>query len=76
MSQRAIARVVVFAKASSKRLARTKDTSDPSWRWHHKMLREIYAMLSKNTHYVDKTLDDKALMVARNATRWQQMLVK
>ena len=42
----------------------------------HKMLRTIYAMLSKNTHYVDKIVDYEALMVARNAPRWLQMLVK
>ena len=42
----------------------------------NKMLRTIYAMLSKNTHYVDKTVDYEALMVARNAPRWLQMLVK
>lgn len=42
----------------------------------HKMLCTIYAMLSKNTHYVDKTVDYEALMVARNAPRWLQMLVK
>ena len=42
----------------------------------HKMLRTIYAMLSKNTRYVDKTVDYEALMVARNAPRWLQMLVK
>lgn len=42
----------------------------------HKMLRTIYAMLSKKTHYIDKTVDYEALMVARNAPRWLQMLVK
>ena len=42
----------------------------------HKMLRTIYAMLSKKTHYVDKTVDYEALMVARNAPRWLLMLVK
>jgi transposase len=42
----------------------------------HKMLRTIYAILSKKTHYVDKTVDYEALMVARNAPRWLQMLVK
>lgn len=42
----------------------------------HKMLRTIYAMLSKNTHYVDKTVDYEALMVARNAPRWLKMLAK
>jgi transposase len=42
----------------------------------HKMLRTIYAMLSKKTHYVDKTVDYEAMMVARNAPRWLQMLVK
>ena len=36
----------------------------------------VYAMLSKKTHYVDKTVDYEALMVARNAPRWLQMLVK
>ena len=42
----------------------------------HKMLCMIYAMLGKNTHYVDKTVDYEALMVARNAPRWLQMLLK
>lgn len=42
----------------------------------HKMLRTIYAMLSKKTPYVDKSVDYEALMVARNAPRWLQMLVK
>ena len=46
----------------------------------HKMLRTIYAMLSKNTHYVDKAVDDEALMVAQmvmcHAPRWRHMLVK
>ncbi|MDD5029438.1 MAG: IS110 family transposase [Rhodoferax sp.] len=42
----------------------------------HKMLRIIYAMLSKQTHYKDKSVDYEALMVARNAPRWLQMLVK
>jgi transposase len=42
----------------------------------HKMLRTIYAMLSKQTHYVDKTVDYEALMVAKNAPRWLQMLAK
>jgi transposase len=40
------------------------------------LLRTIYAMLSKNTHYVDKTVDYEVLMVAHNAPRWLQMLVK
>ena len=42
----------------------------------HKMMRTIYAMLSKKTHYVDKPVDYEALIVARNAPRWLQMLVK
>lgn len=42
----------------------------------HKMLRTIYAMLAKNTYYVDKTVDYEALMVARNAPRWMQNLEK
>lgn len=41
-----------------------------------KMLRKIYASLSKKTHCVDKAVDYEALMVARNALRWIQMLVK
>jgi transposase len=35
-----------------------------------------HKMLRKNIHYVDKTVDYEALMVARNAPRWLQMLVK
>ena len=42
----------------------------------HKMLRIIYAMLSKQTHYEYKSVDYEALMVACNAPRWWQMLVK
>ncbi|MGS0757040.1 IS110 family transposase, partial [Roseateles sp. GG27B] len=42
----------------------------------HKMLRTIYAVLSKGRPYEDKTVDYEALMVARNAPRWLQMLVK
>lgn len=42
----------------------------------HKILRTIYAMLSKQTFYVDKTVDYEALMVARNAPRWIKMLGK
>jgi transposase len=42
----------------------------------HKMLRTIYAMLSKKTHYVDQAVDYERLMVARNAPRWMKMLVK
>jgi len=32
-----------------------------------KMLRIIFAMLSKQTHYVETVVDYEALMVARNA---------
>jgi hypothetical protein len=39
------------------------------------MLRIICAMLSKQTHYKDKSVDCEALMVARNAPRWLQMLI-
>jgi len=42
----------------------------------HKMLRIIYAVLSKQKPYEDKSVDYEALMVARNAPRWLQMLVK
>ena len=42
----------------------------------HKMLRIIYAMLSKHAHYMDRSVDYEALIVAPNAPRWLQMLVK
>ena len=42
----------------------------------HKMLRIIYAMLSKQTPYRDSTIDYEALTVARNAPRWLRMLRK
>jgi len=42
----------------------------------HKMLRTIFAMLGTGTHYQDKTVDDEALSVARNAPRWIEMLRK
>jgi hypothetical protein len=42
----------------------------------HKMLRTICAMLTRSTHYVDKKVAYEALMVARNAPRWLQMLIK
>ena len=44
----------------------------------HKMQDAAYDLRHalQNTHYVDKTVDYEALMVARNAPRWLQMLVK
>ena len=42
----------------------------------HQMLRTIFAMLSKKTHYVDKSVDYEAPMVAHNAPRWLRMLVQ
>jgi transposase len=42
----------------------------------HKMLRTIFSMLSRGTHYQDKSVDYEALSVARNAPRWMKMLVK
>jgi transposase len=42
----------------------------------HKMLRTIYAMLSRGTHYQDRNVDYEALTVARNAPRWMKMLRK
>lgn len=39
-------------------------------------LAEFSAVPAWNPHYVDKTVDYEALMVARNAPRWLQMLVK
>ncbi len=35
-----------------------------------------HKMQRKKTHYVVQTVDYKALMVARNAPRWLQLLVK
>ena len=42
----------------------------------HKMLRIVYAMLSQQTPYQDRTVDYEAQMVKRNAPRWIRMLVK
>jgi hypothetical protein len=42
----------------------------------HKLLRNIYAMLSKNTPYQDRSVDYEAMNVARNAPRWIRMLRK
>ncbi|NNM52673.1 MAG: hypothetical protein HKM02_10705 [Pseudomonadales bacterium] len=42
----------------------------------HKMLRIIYAMLSKGQPYRDATINYDALMVQRNAPRWLKMLDK
>lgn len=66
-----------FAQAAGRSRCALKDKFQAlNVRKGHKMLRTIYAMLSKNTHYKDKTVDYEALMVARNAPRWLQMLVK
>ena len=42
----------------------------------HKLLRIIYAMLSRHTPYQDRAVDYEALLVQRNAPRWIKMLVK
>jgi transposase len=42
----------------------------------HKMLRTIYAMLSKRTPYQDRSVDYEAMSVAKNAPRWLKMLRK
>jgi transposase len=42
----------------------------------HKMLRIIYAVLSKAQPYHDRSVDYEALSVARNAPRWLRMLKK
>lgn len=42
----------------------------------HKMLRIIYAMLSRHTPYQDRAVDYEAITVQRNAPRWIKMLVK
>ena len=42
----------------------------------HHMRRTIDAMLSQHTYSVDRTAGDAALMVARHAPRWPQLLVK
>ena len=36
----------------------------------------IYAMLSRQTPYKDRTVDYEAQMVKRNAPRWIRMLMK
>ena len=42
----------------------------------HKMLRIIYFMLSRGTHYRDAATDYEALSVQRNAARWIKKLIK
>ena len=42
----------------------------------HKLLRTIYAVLRDRKHYVDPEVDYEALVVARNAPRWQKKLVE
>jgi transposase len=42
----------------------------------HKILRIIYALLSRQTPYQDRTVDYEAQRVKRNAPRWIRMLVK
>ncbi len=42
----------------------------------HKLLRIIYAILSRHTPYQDSTVDYEALMGQRNAPRWIKMLIK
>lgn len=42
----------------------------------HKLLRILYAILSRRTPYQDRTVDYEALMVQRNAPRWIKMLRK
>ena len=42
----------------------------------HKMLRILYAMLSRHVPYQDRVVDYEALTVQRNAPRWIRMLVK
>ena len=42
----------------------------------HKLLRTIYAVLRDHKHYVDPEVDYEALVVARNAPRWQRKLVE
>lgn len=42
----------------------------------HKILRVIFAMLSKNEHYQDPSIDYEALHVHKNAPRWLRTLKK
>ena len=42
----------------------------------HKMLRAIYAMLSRNQPYRDATIDYEALVTKRNAPRWIKALTR
>lgn len=42
----------------------------------HQLLRIIFIMLKRRTHYRDRTVDYEAMSVARNAPRWMQALAK
>lgn len=42
----------------------------------HKILRVVYAVLSKNEHYRDPGVDYEAFVVAKNAPRWLKALEK
>lgn len=40
----------------------------------HKILRTVFHMLQRATHFRDNTIDYEALAVARNAPRWIKSL--
>ena len=42
----------------------------------HKILKTVFLLISRQTHYRDSATDFEALSVARNAPRWLKMLTK
>ena len=42
----------------------------------HKILKTVFLLISRQTHYRDSATDFEALSVARNAPRWLKMLKK
>ena len=69
--------VAARSKTDSRRSTCARATSDPLWRWGPKCCAQFTRCSPKTpATYVDKTVDYEALMVARNAPRWLQMLVK
>lgn len=42
----------------------------------HKLLRVVYCLITKDTHYLDPEVNYEALMVERNAPRWIKSLTK
>jgi transposase len=42
----------------------------------HKILKTVFLLISRQTHYRDSAINFEELVVARNAPRWQKMLKK